>query len=357
MAKDRPKLQGQNVTIRDVAGALDLSITTVSRALGGYSDVGAKTRERVVRTANRLGYRPNRNAQRLATRRTHVLAWIQSDNDRNYVDPHFVEVLAGVLRGVRAKKYEVTLSSDTPERQIAVYDRYVHDKSVDGFIVNLPQPDDSRISYLLETGRPFVVHGREWRSDRYFWVDIDNFGIFRALTQVMVKSGHERIAFINGDERFSFASERRRGVEAALDGLGLPRATVCIYNSIHPMGHIGHHLTERAISEFAPTAFLYSSVLMAIEGQVALAQAGLVTGETVAVATMDDCLHHIDLTPYQGRMCFARSSLSEAGALVATELIRVCETAGTPHGVIVPTTFEFARNVNTTRLDMVDGCV
>lgn len=345
LAKDRPAARRHNVTIRDVAAELQLSITTVSRALGGYPDVAAKTRERVEEMAARLGYRPNRNAQRLVTRRTNVLAWIVSDDDRVFVDPHFAEVLAGVLHGARTGKYDVTLTSDTPERQIPVYERYVRDNSVDGFFIDLPRPDDPRIDFLLEAGRPFVVHGREQRADRYAWVDIDNFGIFRTLTELMLDSGHERIAFINGDEHFAFAVARRHGVEAALDARHLPRETVRIYNTIHPMGEAGAVLTERALAEYAPTAVIYSSALVAVEGQAALARAGLTAGDTIAVASMDDCLHHLDLTPYAGRITFARSSLRQAGMTLAAELIHACEAGGAPRGVLVPTTFDVARGM------------
>ncbi len=348
----------RNVTIRDVAAELQLSITTISRALDGYPDVATKTRRRVEEAADRLGYRPNRNAQRLVTRRTHMLAWIQSDNDRVFVDPHFVEVLAGVLGGIRAGKYDIILSSDTPERQTAVYDRYVRDNSVDGFLVSLPRShDDARISFLLESGRPFVVHGREHRSDRYHWVDIDNFGIFRALTRLMIDNGHRRIAFINGDEQYAFAAERRRGVEAALDAHGLPHDTVTIYNATHPMGETGDLLTGHALADSAPTAFLYSSALMAVEGQAAFDRAGLRTGETVAVATMDDRLHALDLTRYAGRFTFARSSLQDAGTLLATELIRTCETGEPSRGIVVPTLFDFADGIDGSRLAGVEGLV
>ncbi|HVX71445.1 MAG TPA: LacI family DNA-binding transcriptional regulator, partial [Devosia sp.] len=51
---------GRNVTIKDLAAELDLSITTISRALNGYSDVGERTRQKVEGAAKRLGYRPNR---------------------------------------------------------------------------------------------------------------------------------------------------------------------------------------------------------------------------------------------------------------------------------------------------------
>ncbi|MBU1175314.1 MAG: substrate-binding domain-containing protein [Alphaproteobacteria bacterium] len=344
-----------NVTIRDVAGTLDLSITTVSRALGGYSDVGAETRRRVVEAARRLGYRPNRNAQRLVTRRTNVLAWIQSDNDRIFVDPHFVEVLAGVIRSAREAKYDVILTSDTPERQISVYDRYVRDNSVDGFVLDLPRLDDKRIEFLIENGRPFVVHGRGHGSARYNWVDIDNFGIFRALARLMIDNGHTRIAFVNGDEQYAFAADRRRGVEAALDMLGLPPDTVRIYNTSHPMGESGYDMTARALEEVAPSAILYSSALMAVEAQAALIKAGHVIGETIAIASMDDRLHHLDLAPLDGRITLARSSLREAGRILATELIRACEGADEARGVIVPVEFVLADGFDGSRLLPVEG--
>lgn len=354
---ERRTTRKRNVTIRDVAREIGLSITTVSRALGGYPDVGAKTRQRVIAAARRLGYRPNRNAQRLVTRRTHVLAWIQPDNDRIFVDPHFAEVMAGVLRSVRDAQYDVILSSDTAERQIAAYDRYMRDNSVDGFLLNLPRVEDERIPFLIESGRPFVVHGRDKTSTLYNWVDIDNFGIYRALTRLMLDNGHRRIAFVNGDEQFAYAFERRRGVMAALAERGLPASTVRVYNSVHPMGEAGFRLTEQALAEGTTDAIIYSSALMTVEGQAALAQAGHVCGETIAVGSMDDRLHHIDLAPYAGRISFARSSLLQAGRLLADALIRACESNDPPRGTIVPVMFDLADGIDGSALSGVDGLV
>lgn len=345
--------QKRSVTIKDMASELGLSITTISRALNGYADVGEKTRKRVSEAALRLGYRPNRNAQRLVKQRTHSVAWIQSDNDRKFVDPHFVEVLAGVLRGARAGNYDIMLTSHTPEHQMAVYDSYVRDNSVDGFIVDLPRRNDSRISYLIDVQRPFVVHGRDGRHNRYGWVDIDNAGIFGALTRLMVDNGHKRIAFINGDEQFAFAAERRRGVEEALDTLGVPRDTVRIYNALHPMGDAGFQLTTAALDEQDITAVLYSSTLMAVEGQSALVRAGRKAGDNVVVATMDDQLHYLDLSPFEGQFTFVRSSLRDAGSALISELIRECDQEGAQRGVLIPHSFAVANGMDARALGSV----
>src|SRR4029078_6197541 len=115
---------------------------------------------------------------------------------------------------------------------------------------------------------------------------IDNYGNFYRLTRLMVANGHKRIAFINGDEHFTYALHRRHGVPDALTALGLPPGTVKVFNSLHPMGDAGFQLTTQALADKNVTAILYSSTLMAVEGHAAVVRAG--TGRELAVATMDD---------------------------------------------------------------------
>ena len=340
------------VTIKDLGQDLGLSITTISRALNGYSDVGEATRQRVFEAAERLGYRPNRNAQRLVTRRTHNLAWVQSDNERKFVDPHFVEVMAGILRGARIGGYDLVMASEMPEEQNSVYDRYIKDNSVDGFIIDLPRKNDPRISFLLEAGHPFVVHGREGREDRYGWVDIDNFGNFYRLTRLMIANGRRRFAFVNGDEHFTFALERHNGVLAALRDLGLPASTVRVLNATHPMGDAGFQLTAQALDDPSVSAILYSSTLMAAEGYSAVVRSGRRIGKDLALASMDDELQYLDLTPFEGQFTYVRSSLRQAGIALVEDLIRQCESNSSPTGTIVPSTFHPAPGLDGTTFDL-----
>lgn len=338
---------GRSVTIKDLAAELGLSITTISRALNGYSDVGEQTRDRVREAAQAMGYRPNRNAQRLVTQRTRNIAWVQTDNDRKFVDPHFVEVMAGVLRGARRGNYDVVLTSHTPEQELAVYDRYVNDNSVDGFVVDLPRKDDPRVAYLSRAGRPFVVHGRTGGAEPYGWVDIDNYGNFYRLARLLIANGHERIAFINGDEHFAYARFRRHGVRDAMTDGGPGARNLRVFNSLHPMGGAGFKLTLRALADPAVTAILYSSTLMAVEGHAAIVR----SGRRIAVATMDDELNYLDLSPFADEFTYVRSSLRAAGAALVAELIRQCETGGAPRGTLLASTFHVAPDLDPRSLD------
>ncbi len=64
------------VTIRDVAKKLNLSITTVSRALDGYDDVAEETRQLIIQTAHEMGYAPNQAARQLRRQRSDVIGYI-----------------------------------------------------------------------------------------------------------------------------------------------------------------------------------------------------------------------------------------------------------------------------------------
>ncbi len=342
-----------SVTIKDLAAELGLSITTISRALNGYSDVGEETRKRVQNTAKRVGYRPNRNAQRLVTRRTRNLGWVRNDNEGSFVDPHFVEVMAGLLRGARGHGYDLVVSAAAEADQAASLSRYIAEGNVDGLIVDLPRTHDPRIEFLLEHDVPFVVHGREARCAEYGWVDIDNRGIFHTLIDLMLAAGHRRIAFINGDESYSFARDRALGADDALRQWDLPAETLVRLNTVHPMTHAGFHLTERVLETGGVTAIVYSSALMAVEGFSALGRAGVEVGRDIAVASMDDELVHLNLEPYVEHATFVHSSLREAGHALADEAWRQCEEGGPGRGHLIGTEFHVHGDLDASRVPAI----
>ncbi|SDG41409.1 LacI family DNA-binding transcriptional regulator [Pelagibacterium luteolum] len=343
--------QPRNVTIKDLAAELELSITTISRALNGYADVGEKTRKKVIDAARRMGYMPNRNAQRLVTRRSHSIGWIQSDDDNKYADPHFIEVMAGVLREARIAHYDIVMTSETPGRELETYERYVRDGSVDGFVVDLPRPNDPRIGYLLEVGVPFVVHGREQRHDQYGWVDVDNYGNFYNLTKLILANGHTRFAFINGDERFLYARTRREAVFDCLHDLGLPSDSVTYLEGTHPMVEAGFQLTDLALAEDPGlTAFAYSSILLATDGHRALTRAGKEPGKDVMLFSMNDELQYMNLASMEGQITYIRSSLRAAGRAMVAEVIRQCERK-TQTGTLIPSLFELGEGVSGAAIE------
>ena len=84
------------MNLKKLAQELGLSQTTVSRALNGYPEVSEKTRKRVSDAADRLGYRPNASARRLATGRVGAVGMVMPSDGQLLVNPHFSEFLAGL---------------------------------------------------------------------------------------------------------------------------------------------------------------------------------------------------------------------------------------------------------------------
>ena len=98
-------------TIRDVAKKLNLSITTVSRALDGYDDVAEETRQLVIHTARKLGYTPNRAARQLRRQKAETVGYILPAGAQHFAEPFFTEFIAGLGNELAPRNYDLLVSA------------------------------------------------------------------------------------------------------------------------------------------------------------------------------------------------------------------------------------------------------
>jgi LacI family transcriptional regulator len=98
-------------TIRNVAKKLNLSITTVSRALDGYDDVAERTRKLVIETAHEMGYAPNRAARQLRRQQTDTIGYIIPSNSAGFADPFFSEFIAGLGDEASVHNYDLLVTT------------------------------------------------------------------------------------------------------------------------------------------------------------------------------------------------------------------------------------------------------
>lgn len=142
------------VTIRDVAKRLNLSITTVSRALDGYDDVSEETRQRVIKAAQEMGYAPNQAARQLRRQRTDTIGYILPADKPLFADPFFAEFLAGLGDEAAAYNFDLLVASAPPdtEAEHQAYQRWVHGHKVDGLVINRLRLHDWRVQYLSKAG-------------------------------------------------------------------------------------------------------------------------------------------------------------------------------------------------------------
>ncbi len=272
--------------LRQLASSLHLSVTTVSRALDGYPDVSPATRERVRAAAAAAHYRPNAAARSLRTRKAETVAVTLPSETGRVGPPVFFEMLATCGERLAAQGLDLMLLPTVgPEAELALCRRLVEGRRADALIVVRTRRDDARIRLLLESGLPFVAHGRT-RLDRHAFVDGDGAAGFRSATERLAALGHRRIAHVTAPQELTFAHLRRSGWKDAMAGLGLDASAEA---SGAPTEQGGYDAAQSLLrAQAAPTAFLCATDSMALGAMRALRERGLRPGLDAAVVGHDN---------------------------------------------------------------------
>ena len=311
------------VNLKQLSEYLNLSQTTVSRALNGYPEVNENTRTRVLKAAQDLNYRPNTRAKGLATGRALAIGHvIPVSNQHEMVNPVFGDFIAGAGAAYARAGYDMMLTLVPDQEEVRAYQDIKARGTVDGIIVHGPIINDERIALLSRIGLPFVVHGRSTDVNLpYSWIDVNNRGAFERGTQFLIELGHRKIALLNGLEHMDFAFRRRKGYENALRNHGV---------FIDPSLMRSEEMTEvygyRAAKEMlartdAPTAFVCSSIITAIGVRRAVHDAGLVLARDVSIITHDDALSYLENGDDVPIFTALRSSVRYAGSEAAEMLL------------------------------------
>jgi LacI family transcriptional regulator len=320
------------MNLKELATRLDLSPTTVSRALNGYPEVNEATRERVISAAKAYNYHPNTRAIRLATGRAMAVGHvIPIANRHEIVNPVFADFIAGAGEVYSRNDYDMLLSVVPDEDEAQTYRNLKVKGNVDGVIIHGPRENDPRIPLLREIGLPFVVHGRATGTiEAYSWLDVNNRRAFLHATEYLLDLGHRRIALVNGLEFMDFAIRRRTGYLDALAGRGI--ATDPALMSSEEMTEIaGFRAAQRMLAlADRPTAILAASMISGMGVRRAVQTAGLVVGQDVSIVIHDDDLSYMKNGEDEPIFTAVRSSVHEAGRMVAEMLLRLITEPNTP---------------------------
>lgn len=308
-------------TLRDLARHLGLSPATVSRALNGFPEVGEKTRARVLEGAERLHYKANTSAKRLATGKSGMVGMIFRSSRNLLVDPHFVEFLAGLAAGLADREIDFMFHAAPSGELLNHYRRFASSGSVDGLIVSAPEIEDQRLTTLTERRFPFVVHGRTADVVDYPYYDIDNDAAFAAATALLADLGHRRIALLNGPPGFAFVAQREGAFRRVTQerGIAVPERFIAADEMSEELSH------GRAVAMLAererPTAFVCSSTLQALGVMRAAAAAGLQVGTDISIIAHDDVLPHFRSEHFSPALTVTRSPIRDAGEVLADMIV------------------------------------
>ncbi len=279
-------------TLRSIAESTGFSVTTVSRALGGYDDVSAQTREIILAEAKRQNYQPNLQARNLKGQQSQTLGMvIPTSQPRSFDDPFFSAFIAGIGNRAAQDDFNLLLGSSPPEieRELATYNRIISGHNVDGMILVRAREGDPRIDFLQKRGVPFVVFGRAGDVNDFIHIDIDGETAQRELTTHLVELGHQDIAFITPPHHLSFALYRLRGYRQALAEANLtttPQRTLTA-NTMTEEG--GRQIAQQLLqSSRLPSAIMAGNDRLALGVMSTLQEHGLQVGRDIAVTGFDD---------------------------------------------------------------------
>ncbi|MFB9724740.1 LacI family DNA-binding transcriptional regulator, partial [Planobispora longispora] len=179
------------VTIRDVARASGVHVSTVSRTFSAPHLVNAETRNRVLAVAEGLGYRPNRAARALTTGRTHNLGLIVAD----IANPFFPPLIKAAQAQARERDYHVFVA-DTDEDPVLEQELIeTLCKQVDGVLLCSPRLSN-RVIERLRAQVPFVVVNRRVKGLATVLMDVGQ-GV-RAAVAHLAELGHRQVGLLSG---------------------------------------------------------------------------------------------------------------------------------------------------------------
>lgn len=214
-------MKNSQATIRDLALKLNISISTVSRALRGAQDVNPETKKAVLELAKELNYEPNKVAQSLRIKKTSTIGVIVPEIAIHF----FSSVISGIQDYTAKHGYSIMIcqSLESFETEKANIQMLIANR-VDGLLISLSSQtrEFQHLEQVLAKKIPMVLFDRVVDSIDVSKVVVDDHdGAFKGVEH-LIKTGCRRIAYIGGSMSLSISNQRMKGYTDALKANNLP---------------------------------------------------------------------------------------------------------------------------------------
>jgi len=254
----------KEVTIYDIASALDISIATVSRALKNDPLVSKSTKKKIFDLSSQMGYRTNHFARNLRNQKTNTIGVIVHELKSNFI----TSVLAGIEKVTTEAGYDLIIahSSETFEKEIANA-KNLFEKRVDGLIVSLSFETKNLDHFkpFKEKGVPVIFFDRVEQDGSNTVVIIDNYKCGYKATQHLIEQGCKRIVMVTSSLQRNVYSERFKGYKEALADAGIPfDETLLIINDISEKAGIESALQILKTKSLPDAAFITNDFVVAV---------------------------------------------------------------------------------------------
>ncbi|MBM1104751.1 LacI family DNA-binding transcriptional regulator [Aurantibacter crassamenti] len=208
----------QKTTLKSIARELDVSISTVSKALKNSDEIGKETKEKVQAFAKLYNYKPNNVAISLKNKRTKNIGVVIPD----IVHHFFTTVFRGIEKYANERGYNVVICiSDESYDKEVINLEMLSNGSVDGFIMSLSaetqkKNDFNHLKEILNQGIPIVLFDRVTNEIDCDKVILNDREIAYEAVSTFIADGRKRIALVTTESYFNVSEERAIGYRDAL---------------------------------------------------------------------------------------------------------------------------------------------
>lgn len=215
-------------TLRDIAEALGVTVTTVSKSLRNHPDVSAGMRERVLAQAREMNYAPNALARSLRSRNSALVPMVITD----IANPYFSEVVRGAEEVLSARGYDILIfdNKESADRDLALVHK-LRSISPAGVILTPAMGDGSSAHALAAAGIPHVLASRHLAEGSHNCVVADDLAAAYIAADHLIRARSRNVILVNGSLEISCAAERLKGYKAALAEHGIPSREDCVYTN------------------------------------------------------------------------------------------------------------------------------
>lgn len=311
------------MSIDEIARKAGVSTATVSRVLNGLPSVKASTRARVEAVISHEGYTVNRLARNLSTGESRLLLIMVPD----FGNPFYAEIVKGIDSVARRHGYYLLLC-DTGANLAAerTYFDMLRTRLADGAISL--DPDSTQRALAAETSKLQWVACCEFDPKGPVpYVGIDNAKAARDAVKFLIERGRRKIAFINSDERFLYARQRREGYLAGLNEAGLAPYEGAITQIDGLSFDDGRRVAKQLLAApTRPDAIFAVSDTLAIGAMQAIHEAGLRVPQDIAIVGFDNVPFASMVQPGLTTIAQPMFRLGENAAKLLLERVRAPNT-------------------------------
>lgn len=285
-------------TLEEIAALAGVSKSTVSRVINGSPAVSPKASAAVHAVIARTGYRPNRAARSLVTRRTGSIGLVVSEPEgRVFSDPFFASMVHGVTDIVRERDIQLVLVLAKDQRAHEQVLDYLRNGHLDGALLISSHARDPLPRVLIDEGLPAVLSARPLEPLAISYVDVDSVAGASQAVEHLIERGRSRIATIAGPQDMSAGQDRLTGYRQAL-----AHRQLAVDEDRIGYGNFTRSSGAEAMEEIlgrggAFDGLFVASDLMALGALAVLAERGIRVPQDVSVVGFDDSVAAVDARP------------------------------------------------------------